>query len=445
LSDLRIYRRWLTQAEVEVLAAEHELRQLWVSDEDWTELTDDQREKITRHFEFAHDVPIRLLTNELAESQVRRDFIYSRSTTTLVMEERSTPPRAWVLERGEYDQRRDEVAPGMPKVLRFGPFRQEKEGGTYTRLDLARWLVHPDHPLTARVMVNRLWQSVFGTGLVRTTEDFGVMGEAPSHPKLLDWLAVEFVESGWDVQHMVRLMVTSAAYRQSARVDARKLELDESNRYLARGPRTRLDAEVLRDQALFVGGLLRPELGGPSVKPYQPAGLWKVVAITGSNTRVYKKDTGDALYRRSLYTFWKRTAPPPSMATFNAPTREQCTVRRERTNTPLQALVMMNDPQFVEAARHLAQQAMHQSSKDEDRVSWILRRALSRPVEPADASELFDALAEFQEIFAANEVVAKGLIATGDSPPDETLPVVELAAWTMIANTVMNRDDFINN
>ena len=445
MSDLRIYRRWLTQREVASLADEHELRDLLALDKTWEQLTDSQRRQIVGHFEVRHDVPLQAMTTVLAGSQTRRDFVYSRSTTTLVMEERPTIPRAWVLERGEYDQRRDEVAPGIPKVLKFGPFADKKDDDPLSRLDLAEWLVHPDHPLTARVMVNRLWQSIFGTGLVRTTEDFGVMGEAPSHAELLDWLAVEFVESGWDVRHIVRLMVTSSTYRQSARVEARELEVDRGNRYLARGPRMRLDAEVLRDQALSVSGLLRPELGGPSVKPYQPAGLWKVVAITGSNTRVYEKDKGGALYRRSLYTFWKRTAPPPSMATFNAPTREQCTVRRERTNTPLQALVMMNDPQFVEAARHLAQRAMLQADGDKERVQWILEQALSRPVDAADAEDLLDAVGDFRKLFTEQEDAAKGLIATGDTDPDATLPVVELATWTMIANTVMNRDDFISN
>jgi mono/diheme cytochrome c family protein len=445
MSDLRIYQRWLTQNEVDTLAAEHTLRGLIASDKGWDDLRAAQQQQLIRYREVTQSATFKALNEELSHTQTRRDFIYSRSTTTLVMEERATIPKAWVLERGEYDQRRDEVAPGLPKVLQFGSFAGAEADGTLSRMDLAEWLIDPQHPLTSRVMVNRLWQSVFGTGLVRTTEDFGVMGEAPSHPELLDWLAVEFVESGWDVQHMIRLMVTSATYQQSTRVEPRELEIDRANRYLSRGPRIRLDAEVLRDQALSVGGLLRPDLGGPSVKPYQPAGLWKVVAITGSNTRVYEKDKGDALYRRSLYTFWKRTAPPPSMATFNAPTREQCTVRRERTNTPLQALVMMNDPQFVEAARHLAQRAMHDSEKDEQRVLFILERALRRPASANDQADLLDAVGEFRKLFTEDEKAAQGLIETGDSKPDATLAPVELASWTIIANTVMNRDDFINN
>jgi hypothetical protein len=379
---------------------------------------------------------------QLAATQTRLDFVYSRSTTTLVTEERETEPIAWVLERGEYDQRREMVSPGVPQVLGLG-FPKAGDDGRRNRRDLAEWLVAREHPLTARVMVNRLWQSVFGTGIVRTSEDFGVMGDAPSHPELLDWLAVEFIESGWNVRHIVRLMTTSQTYRQSARIDPAELKLDADNRYFGRGPRMRLDAEVLRDQALAVSGLLRRDLGGPSVKPYQPAGLWKVVAILGSNTKQYQKDTGDALYRRSVYTFWKRTAPPPSMATFNAPSREQCTVRREVTNTPLQALVMMNDPQFVESARHLAQRTIRAHAADNDRADFIYASVLRRPASEAERTALVQLAGKFQTLFEADEEAAKRLVRIGDSLPEESLPAAVLASWTMLANTLMNRDDFL--
>jgi hypothetical protein len=355
------------------------------------------------------------------------------------MQERSTKPQAWVLERGEYDQRRDEVAPDVPAALPPLP-----KGAIRNRLSLAKWLVDPKHPLTARVTVNRFWQSVFGVGLVKTSEDFGIMGDRPSHPELLDWLAVEFVESGWDVKHLLKLIVTSAAYRQSSQVTPAKLERDAENRYVSRGPRLRLDAEVLRDQALAVSGLLRRKVGGPSVRPYQPGGLWNVVAITGSNTAHFKRDDGDALYRRSLYTFWKRTAPPPTMAAFNAPTREQCTVRRERTNTPLQALVLMNDPQYVEAARHLAERTLKQSSDDTSRANWMLTTVLVDTAKPPDVAEVLSAAAEFRALFREQPKAATELIETGDTKPDATLQATELAAWTMVANTLMNRDDFIN-
>lgn len=439
LSDVRIFNRWVTDDEVNLLAGEFELRSLLQSGAKWDEIQPPQRDLATSFYLHTQDSKYRGRDREFAMSELRRDFIYGRSTTTLVMQERPTAPVAWVLERGEYDQPRDQVSPSVPAVLPALP-----EGLAANRLALARWLVHPDHPLTARVMVNRIWQSVFGVGLVKTSEDFGVMGDRPSHPELLDWLAVEFVESGWNVNHILKLMVTSAAYRQSSLVTREKLNADATNRFLARGPRRRLDAEVIRDQALFVSGLLRRDIGGPSVRPYQPAGLWKVVAITGSNTREFKKDSGDALYRRSVYTFWKRTSPPPSLAAFNAPTREQCTVRRERTNTPLQALILMNDPQFVEAARQLAENAIKQRKEARERVSWMMTTVLSRPPIDADVEDLTSTAAELVLLYAMANEAAKELVAIGDSRPDATLNVAELAAWTMIANALMNRDDFIN-
>ena len=442
LSDIRIFRRWVNDDEIQLLAQDYTLKKLLQSSTAWDELDPEQRDLLSAFHNQSIDEGYRTRARELSATEPQRDFIYGRSTTTLVMQERPMRPRAWVLERGEYDQRREEVAPAVPTVLNFlGPIGK---GRTANRRDLAHWLVHPDHPLTARVTVNRLWQSVFGVGLVKTSEDFGVMGDAPSHPKLLDWLAVEFVESGWDVNHILKLIVMSSTYRQSSTVIADEFQKDPKNRFFARGSRLRLDAEVLRDQALAVSGLLRRDIGGPSVRPYQPSGLWNVVAITGSNTGTFKQDSGDALYRRSLYTFWKRTSPPPSMAAFNAPTREQCTVRRERTNTPLQALVLMNDPQYVEAARHLARNALKQSEDDTERVAWMYSRVLSRPIAESEQVDLEATVAEFRGIFKKTPKAATELINTGDSKPDETLDAVELAAWTMIANTLMNRDDFIN-
>lgn len=446
LSDIRVFRRWLSDEETRLLVHEHSIRELLANKSAWKDLNAEQKNLATLFNNGAIDPTSTKLLEDFANTQRRRDFIYSRSTTTLVMQDRSSPPRAWVLERGEYDQRRDEVAPAVPDVLQISgtEFLSTNDRQPVNRLHLARWLVHPDHPLTARVYVNRLWQSVFGTGLVRTSEDFGVMGDRPSHPELLDWLAVEFIESGWNVNHMLKLMLTSAAYRQSGAVTEEKLAKDSANRLLSRGPRLRLDAEMLRDQALAVSGLLRRDFGGPSVKPYQPAGLWKVVAITGSNTRFFKKDEGDALYRRSLYSFWKRTSPPPNMAAFNAPTREQCTVRRERTNTPIQALVLLNDPQFVESARHLAQNAIERHKEPDARADWMLATALSRPAVPLDVADMVATAAQMKTTFDASPDAAEKLIHTGDSIPDESMNVAELAAWTMVANIIMNRDDFIN-
>ena len=438
LSDLRIYRRWLTDDEVTLLAREIALAQYLSSEMDWSGLASEQQSLLTSFYRYSIDEPYKSLARKYAATAGRRDYIYSRSTTTLVMKERAESPRAWVLERGDYTKRREEVAPDVPSVLPPLPADAPRN-----RLALARWLTDPEHPLVARVMVNRLWQSIFGTGLVKTSEDFGVMGDRPSHPQLLDWLAVEFVESGWNVNHILRLILNSATYQQDAAASPRKLATDPENRFLSRGPRHRLDAEALRDQALAVSGLLRRDIGGPSVKPYQPDGLWNVVAITGSNTRVFKRDSGDALYRRSFYTFWKRTSPPPSMAAFNAPTREQCTVRRERTNTPLQALVMMNDPQFVEAARFLAQRTLLMIPSNDQRAALMFWDVLRRPATPTEVDELQAAATRFFEVFQQSSDGAKLLINTGDTPADERLDMTELAAWTMVASTLMNRDDFV--
>lgn len=449
LSDIRVFHRWMTDEETRLLAQEHTIAVLLKPEREWDSLDDAQRKLATALYRATQHAESTTVLSEYAASQRRRDYIYSRSTTTLVMQERTSPPRAWVLERGEYDQRREEVTPWIPAVLNFrepafqrNAFGQEARPAT--RLDLARWLVNPDHPLTARVMVNRLWQSIYGVGLVKTSEDFGVMGDRPSHPELLDWLAVEFVESGWNVNHILKLILMSSTYRQSGEVTPQKLAADPDNRWLSRGPRIRLDAEVLRDQALAVSGLLRRDLGGPSVKPYQPAGLWKVVAITGSNTRVFERDSGDALYRRSVYSFWKRTAPPPSMAAFNAPTREQCTVRRERTNTPIQALVLLNDPQFVESARRLAENTITTRDNAQDRADFMLTTVLGRPADPADLKEVMAAASEFELVYLQDPEAAAELISVGDSKPDTSLNAAQVAAWTLIANTLMNRDDFLN-
>ena len=440
LSDIRFFKRWLNDREVRLLADEFAIGELLATEKKWSELKGKDRRLAQLYLENMVDGKSRDLSRKLAATEGRVDYIASRSTTTLVMQERrNSKPRAWVLSRGEYDQPREEVGPDVPGMLAPLPADAPRD-----RLGLARWLVSRENPLTARVFVNRLWQSVFGVGLVKTAEDFGIMGESPSHPELLDWLAVEFMDSGWDVRHMTRLMLNSATYRQSGRFDAEKQRRDPENRLLGRGPRLRLDAEVLRDQALAVSGLLRRDIGGPSVKPYQPAGLWKVVAFAGSNTKDFKPDSGDALYRRSVYTFWKRTSPPPGMAAFDAPTREQCTVRRERTNTPLQALALMNDVQFVEAARHYAERALKRPGGDAERVRWLFTNAFFREPGEADRSATLGALRDFRAAFVKDVRAAKELIATGDSQPAADLDPAELAAWTMVANLLFNRDDFIN-
>jgi hypothetical protein len=341
--------------------------------------------------------------------------------------------------RGAYDQRRDPVKADTPDAL--PPMAADLPRN---RLGFARWLLTAEHPLTSRVTVNRFWQQLFGAGLVTTAGDFGVTGDLPSHPKLLDWMAVEFRESGWDVKKFFKLLVTSATYRQSAVTTPEKIDKDPANELLSRGPRFRMDAEMVRDYALATSELLVKEIGGPSVKPYQPEGVWEAVAMDVSNTRNYQHDHGDSLYRRSLYTFWKRAAPPAQMELLNAPNRETCTVRRERTNTPLQALVTLNDTQFVEAARNLAQSVLLGAGSDTDaRLDQLARRLLARPWRAEEAPVVRASLDELLASFAEAPDEARQLIAVGESKADAKLDPVELAAWTMLANELMNLDEVL--
>jgi hypothetical protein len=292
--------------------------------------------------------------------------------------------------------------------------------------------------------VNRYWQQKFGVGLVRTQEDFGSQGEPPSHPLLLDWLATEFIARGWDVKGMQRLIVTSATYRQSSRITPELHRRDPENRLLARGPRFRLDAEVLRDQAFAVSGRLVRTIGGPSVKPPQPAGLWYAVGYTSSNTARFKADEGDAIYRRGLYTFLKRTAPPPAMSSFDAPSREACSVRRERTNTPLQALLLLNDPQYFEAARFLAERTMREAGPSpRERAAFLFRAAAIRPASDEDIDDLVASYETHLEDFRADAAAAPSVLAAGNTPAAAELDATELAAWTMVGNLVLNLDEVI--
>ncbi|MEM9017413.1 MAG: DUF1553 domain-containing protein, partial [Verrucomicrobiota bacterium] len=373
----------------------------------------------------------------------RHDFLYARNPTTQVMQELDGPAMAHVRIRGEYDNLGEAVAAGTPAV-----FPTLESDGDPDRLDLANWLFDPDHPMTARVTMNRLWQSVFGTGIVKTAGDFGILGEKPTHPELLDYLATRFIASGWDVKEMLRLMVTSATYRQSAARSEEMLAMDPENRFLSTGPRRRLDAEVIRDQALAVSGVLDRTIGGESVKPYQPPGVWKPVAFAGSNTREFKQDPLEKIHRRSVYTFWKRTAHHPALAAFNAPNREECSVVRERTNTPLQALVLLNDVQHVEAARVLAETLLRNTPKEMRDDLAILDEAFLRvvghPAEEADRTDLSALLEMARNQYGSDAEAAKKLQATGDLPHDESLDPVEAASWTLLINALMNRDDVIN-
>lgn len=365
----------------------------------------------------------------------------------MVMREREMPRETFVLTRGDYrhPDRSRPVSRSVPKVLGSWP-----EGAPRDRLGLARWLFAPDNPLTARVFVNRLWGEVFGRGLVATGDDFGLQGERPSHPELLDWLAVEFIESGFDQRALLRLLLESATFRQSSRSRPELAQIDPDDRLLGRYPRRRLSAEEIRDGALYAAGLLVERLGGPSVKPYQPPGLWEEVAMLQSNTRSYQQGSGEALWRRSLYTYWKRAAPPPAMLSFDAPTREFCVTERSRTETPLQALVLQNDVQFLEAARMLAQRTLLELDAGyapapempaelvRRGLELLFRRVLAREPAPEESQALAVALADFRARFRSAPAKAEALLASGEAPRDPRLDPAELAAWTFLASSTLN-------
>lgn len=438
IQDLRVYDRLLSSDEVRKIA--RATRSLFLAKKPAADRSEAEAAELYDWWLAEFDEPYKSLTMRTAALDAEQATLKSRGTVAHVMQERKEPGKAFVLFRGDYDKRRDEVAPDTPAFLPPMPSDAPRN-----RLGFANWLLRSEQPLTARVTVNRFWQELFGIGLVRTSDDFGVSGEPPSHPELLDWLAVEFRESGWDVKKLFKLMVMSAAYRQTAIVTPEKLEKDPSNRLLSRGPRFRMDAEMVRDCALAAGGLLSPKIGGPSVKPYQPDGVWEAVAMIGSDTRDYRRDTGEALYRRSLYTFWKRAAPPASMEIFNAPSREVCTVRRERTNTPLQALVTLNDPQFVEAARNLAQLALKNGGGSvESRLDFLARRVLLRPLRTEEASLMAKALSDIVAFYQGHVENAAALVAVGESNADPALESATLAAWTVLANQILNLDEALN-
>ncbi|MCA9079607.1 MAG: DUF1553 domain-containing protein [Planctomycetaceae bacterium] len=404
-------------------------------------LNDGQRKQLRTHYrqKVTADAEYIAVRNDLDATQKQRNDLNGQIPTTLVSKEQPKPKPSYFLKRGEYDQKGDEVGRATPPAL--PPFNSE---WPQNRLGFAYWLTDAAHPLTARVAVNRFWQQVFGTGIVKTSEDFGSQGSPPSHPELLDWLAVEFREQGWDIKRLMKLLVMSATYRQSSRVTPDVLEADPRNRLLARGARFRLDAEMLRDQALSVSGMLVEQMGGPSVKPPQPTGLWKAVGYTGSNTANFKPDSGpEKVHRRTLYTFYKRTSPPPQMTTFDSPSREACTVRRERTNTPLQALLLFNDPQYVEAARALAQRAVASAPDAEQRMRLMFELCTAR--QPS-SEELDELLAGYQQDLAAYQAdteAAGELLKVGEYPLPESYDPAELAAWTMTANLLLNLDEVV--
>jgi hypothetical protein len=433
--DVRLYGKALTGKDAADLAKA--TRAAFLAGKVAKDRTPAEQNELFDWYLIAMDKPSHELAERQAKLEQEEAQLKQRATIAHVMQERNEPAMAFILYRGDYDKRRDKVTPNTPAALPLLPPDLPKN-----RLGLAKWLLRPEHPLTARVTVNRFWQELFGTGLVRTSGDFGVAGELPTHPELLDWLAVEFRENGWDIKKFYKLLVTSATYRQAAVQTPEKREKDPINRYLSRGPRYRMDAEMVRDYALAASGLLVRKLGGPSVKPYQPDGVWEAVAMIGSDTRDYRRDSGENLYRRSMYTFWKRSAPPASMEIFNAPTRETCAVRRERTNTPLQALVTLNDPQFIEAARHLAQVSLKEGG---DRtLDFMSMRLLARTLRPEERKIAEGTLNELLAYYRSHADDAKKLIEVGESKADPSVNVSTLAAWTMLANQLMNLDEVLN-
>ncbi len=402
--------------------------------------TPEQQLAIARHVASSRGSPeLRQLVSALTAAQSQLDELRKSIPATMIMQEQPNSRESFILVRGEYDKPSDTVSANTPAYL--PPL---DDSLPRNRLGLAKWLVSPSNPLTARVTVNRLWQQFFGTGLVDTPEDFGLQGNPPSHPELLDWLAVDFVESGWDVRHLIRTIVLSQTYQQSSAITPQAFARDPNNRLLARGPRVRLDAEAIRDSALAASGLLNKTIGGPSVFPYHPPGLWLEVNNRPGFSSPYEQDHGDNLYRRSMYTFGKRTVPAPAMSVFDAPDREVCQVRRSRTNTPLQAFVLLHDPQFVEAARKLAERMLHHAPQSlEEQLKYGFRLCLGRMPTPDELLVATDAYTADERHFAEYPELAASLLNVGESPSDASLPVHQLAAIANVARLLMNLSEFV--
>ncbi|HXH62463.1 MAG TPA: DUF1553 domain-containing protein, partial [Fimbriimonadaceae bacterium] len=436
VDDVAIYDRALSAQEVATLASTHPAITLLKIPE--KERTADQKREIARLWSLEHDKKFAEMDTERTNESSDLIKLKASIPNVMVMEEMPQPRECHVLIRGQYDKPGEEVKAGVPSFLPPLP-----KGAPNNRLGFAEWIVSPDNPLTARVTMNRLWARFFGTGIVKTIEDFGTRAEFPSHPELLDWLATEFLRTRWDMKAMVKEMVMSASYRQDSDVTAEKLSADPENRLISRGPRFRLNGEVIRDQALYVSGLLVERLGGPSVYPYMPPGIWDETNFYG-NLRDYKHATDDGLYRRSLYTIWKRTAAPPNMLLFDVPSRETCTVNRPRTDTPLQALTLMNDETYVEAARVLAQRMMREGGNTmEGRLQRGFELVLQRPATAQELKILEDGIARRTERYRNDRTAAWDLVSTGESRVDIGLDIPELAAYTMTASTLLNLDETI--
>lgn len=433
IRDVRVYNVALSEEEAAVLPMPDSVSQIAAIPA--ASRTKAQSDKL--HFCFLERHAPEEFTEarkDLAALETEQAQYLAKVPTVMVMKERETPRESFLLKRGAYDAHGEPVTPGVPGVL-----PPPKPEWPNNRLGLAKWLVDRGNPLTARVTVNRYWQMLFGTGLVKTVEDFGSQGEWPMHPELLDWLAVEFMDSGWDVKHILKTMVMSAAYQQDSKVTPALQQRDPENRLLARGPRFRLAPEMIRDQALAVSGLLVEKVGGPSVKPYQPEGLWQ--ELQGGSG--YKADEGEGLWRRSLYTYWRRTVPAPSMITFDSPTRETCVVRETRTNTPLQALDLMNDVLYLEASRKLAERVLHDTAEPKARIDEAFRLVLGRRPKAREDAFINSALQRFSTYYSAHPGEAEKYLQQGKAPVDKTLSKETLAAYTAVASLLFNLDEAI--
>jgi hypothetical protein len=434
VDEIKIFDRALTPIEVAQLQDGKSLAEALA--EEPVRLSETRRRDLFRYYLANVDAGYRSDLAELTSRRKARSALVDPVSELMVMREMPQPRPTFVLKRGAYDAPGERVEPGTPSAL--GSF-----DGSWprNRLGLSRWLTDPNHPLTARVAVNRWWQSFFGRGIVATPEDFGSQGQLPTHPELLDWLSRTFIDSGWDVKRLVRLIVTSSTYRQSSDAPPDRLARDPENDLLTRGPQFRLPAEMIRDGALAMSGLLVDTIGGPPVKPYQPAGLWEEKSGTS-----YQRDVGPGSHRRSLYTFWKRTSPPPAMLTFDATTREVCAVKRQTTATPLQALVLLNDPQYVEAARGLARRTLTEGGPAlADRVVFLFRTTTGRRPRPREVETLSALYREQYDEFRAGRSDAAKLLAVGDAPRDPSLDPSEHAAMTVLAQALLNYEETVTN
>ena len=464
IDDLRFYNRVLSNKEIEQLATHYPI-QTYLSGV-YGQLSKDEKESVRNYF-LTYSSPENLKAEYTALNQLKKEktALEKQIVTTMVMSEMEKPRDTFILGRGDYRNKTEKVTPGVLAVL---PAINSKNK-IPNRLDLAKWLVEPSHPLTARVAVNRFWQLFFGLGIVKTSEDFGSQGEPPVHAELLDWLAVSFRDgnadlglgiaeskaapqsailnpklNAWDTKALHRLIVTSATYRQTSKTNSELKEKDPENRLLARGSRYRLQGEVIRDTALTASGLMNPEIGGKSVFPYQPPGLWEEMAFgDGFTAQTYVPSKGKDLYRRSMYSFWKRTVPPAAMSTFDAPDREKCVVRRPVTNTPLQALITMNDPTYIEAARVLATKALMQGKDFNARIIFAFRKATARQPSVQEVNLLRDLLSQQMTNFTKNRQAAEQLIKVGETPNDGKIDASELAAWTMVVSAILNLDEVV--